>query len=430
MFVPAGQNFVARFNFGATPTSPSATLFVNESSVGTIVTTSISGNFVTCSVSTSGLAVNDRIHLSCTATVNAASVTVISGTRYIVRQPTTDSSGNVVVQPTNSAGATLARTTDIPSTAANASAIWSNATRSLTTLTPTGTTGPWSQIETRTVVAGSTESTIDITGTTPIAVGNIVEWNNEFSIVATSVLDTPNTSITLYKPFSAAPSAGATISVRRYIREFADLQAILTASDAIQAKTDLIDTAAVASRADVEGIEVGGDSLTAQEVANAMLLAPVGSAATGSVQQRLTSLATASVTISGPVWVEDGRTFVALVAGDEYANGNQIAVTFAGYSGPNLAGKTVSLRIIDRNTYERTTQAEGEADLVLSTTASQTGQTVTASFTATSVQTSTLRVTATQSDPNYVGQFVATIDTDSAITLGMADVTVTRPVLA
>lgn len=98
MIHPIGVVFEPVIRFSGTVTSPTGTLFVNGSSTGTSVTATASGKVVTCSVSTSGLSVNDRIYISVSGTVGGSPETQRSATRVMRHLPAPDSSGNVMPQ--------------------------------------------------------------------------------------------------------------------------------------------------------------------------------------------------------------------------------------------------------------------------------------------------------------------------------------------
>lgn len=139
----------------------------------------------------------------------------------------------------------------------------------------------------------------------------------------------------------------------------------------------------------------------------------------------------AGITVSSPV-LEDGS--VEIVAGAAYtATGAGVfTVTLTGYSGASLSGATAKIRFITAANY-RLDGSSGAAVLEVSGSCTQSGSTVTATFSITSANTTTLGSTSTfppDKAPNFQAYAFATPTSGVDVPLLLAPCTVKRAVAA
>ncbi|MGB0972233.1 MAG: hypothetical protein ACPGVG_14930, partial [Mycobacterium sp.] len=100
---PIGTTLEVVLNFTGDVTSPTGTLYVNGSSVGTVVTLSTTGDQVVASCSTTGRSVGDRLYLSVAGTVGGGSETQRSAQRTM-DDPMRGTEGANTAAPLDAAG--------------------------------------------------------------------------------------------------------------------------------------------------------------------------------------------------------------------------------------------------------------------------------------------------------------------------------------
>ncbi len=136
------------------------------------------------------------------------------------------------------------------------------------------------------------------------------------------------------------------------------------------------------------------------------------------------SIGGASITVQSPV-LEDGT--IEIVQGGDYTGTRSIVLTITGYAGPSLTSGTAHLTAMPTVDYNKN---NGSADISKTGTVSQSGSTVTLTYTLAAADTSGLHIRPDdQGTLNYTYEaYAVTASTLLTIPLALGSMTITRSV--